>query len=86
MRNLRTLRGEFGHQPVRLSEVLRHLEYQQTERFKVERYKRLPDKTWAWVTVGFFNAGTMAEARAMARDAIADKLCILRAKPVGSER
>lgn len=57
----------------------------QTDRFKVERYKRLPDKTWAWVVVGHFTAGTMAEARAMARDAIADKLCILRAKPVGSE-
>lgn len=58
----------------------------QTERYVVERYKRLPDRTWAWVTVGYFTAGTLAEARAMARDAIADKLCILRAKSVGSER
>lgn len=57
----------------------------QTERFKIEKYKRLPDRTWAWVTVGYFNAGTMAEARAMGRDAIADKLCILRAIPVGRE-
>lgn len=57
----------------------------QTERFKVERYKRLPDRSWEWVTVGYFNAGTMAEARAMARDAIADKLCVLRAIPVGKE-
>jgi hypothetical protein len=51
----------------------------QTEKFKVERYKRLPDRTWAWVTVGYFSASTMAEARAMARDASADKMCILRA-------
>lgn len=62
----------------------------QTERFKVERYKQLwdqPGRPWAWVTVGYFNAGTMAEARAMGRDAIADKVCLLRAIPVGrSER
>ena len=56
----------------------------QTERFKVERFKRLPDRSWAWVTIGFFTASTMGEARAMARDAIADKLCVLRAVPEGS--
>jgi hypothetical protein len=58
----------------------------QVERFKVERYKRLPDRSWAWVIVGYFSAGTMGEARAMARDAIADKLCILRAVRVGEAR
>jgi hypothetical protein len=58
----------------------------QEERFRVERYKRLPNRTWAWVTVGEFNAVTMREAREKAREAIADKLCILRAFPVGSER
>ena len=59
----------------------------QTEKFKVEKYKQLrdqPGRPWAWVTVGYFTAGTLAEARAMARDAIADKLCILRAVRVGA--
>jgi len=59
--------------------------FQQEERFKVERYKRLHDRTWAWVVVGEFNAVTMREAREKGRDAIADKLCILRAVRVGSE-
>lgn len=62
--------------------------FRQTERYRVERYKQLRDKPgrpWAWVTIGYFTAATMGEARAMARDAIADKLCVLRALPVGRE-
>jgi len=61
--------------------------FQQLERFKVERFKQLrdqPGRPWAWVTVGYFNAESMAHARAMGRDAIADKVCILRAIPVGT--
>ena len=57
--------------------------FQQFDRFRVERYKRLRDRTWAWVTVGEFNAASLAEARKKGRAALADKTCILRAIPVG---
>jgi hypothetical protein len=58
---------------------------QQSERFLVERYKRVRSLgKWCWVTVGYFNAATSEEARKKGRDAIADKMCILRAKKVGS--
>lgn len=60
--------------------------FTQLERFRVERYKQMRDRTWAWVTVGEFNAATMEEARKKGRAALADKTCILRAIPVGSER
>ncbi len=57
----------------------------QLERFRVERYKRLPNRTWAWVTIGDFNAASMKEARDKGRAAIADKVCILRAVRIGNE-
>lgn len=60
--------------------------FQQLERFRVERFKQLRNRKWAWVTVGEFNAASLAEARKKGRDALANKTCILRAIPVGTKR
>jgi hypothetical protein len=59
--------------------------FRQVERFRVERWKRMRDGRWAWVTLGYFHAADMTEARQKGRDAIADKVCFLRAIPVGTE-
>lgn len=55
----------------------------QFERFHVERYKAVGPGKWAWVTVGYFVAAGREEARKKGRNALVNRICVLRATPIG---